>query len=391
MKETNRISALKRLTKPISSNNSIHSRLSAPNTTPVITDARQLLTNRNKPIFDARQLLSRQSSKTRDTSLTIRNDMEDDDEEEEEEEQPNDKSKPLFITRSKDGRLTTGTVNRSAPGNIRNSQLVEPISFKKTISNAPASSDQKVVISFVNDQYRKRQRTPSPLAHSPPPIIRRLNDASIQTAHLSSSSRAPLRTNTQRKYLDDQYEPATKRISSRNTITDRDQQVSSSSSKNSLKHISTDTSVSTRPKPKLNTDEATVLITNLQTSVTEDDVIELFSQVGDIEDIKTLSHGCVQIIYAKHEQAEEAVAKYHNRLLDGKLMYVCLQQPTSYSTKSSKSTTGKDKNASSSSSNNNESFHSNSNKMAIDPAFFRQALFNPSTSTSNNVQFQVKL
>ena len=72
---------------------------------------------------------------------------------------------------------------------------------------------------------------------------------------------------------------------------------------------------------------------------------------------------------------------YHNRLLDGHLMYVSLQQPSSYSTKSSKT-------ASSSSSNtDNES----SNKYTIDPSFIRQALFNPSASTSNPVQFQVKL
>ncbi len=38
----------------------------------------------------------------------------------------------------------------------------------------------------------------------------------------------------------------------------------------------------------------------------------------------------------KKENAKQAVANYHNRLLDGRLMYVSLQQPSSYSTKSSK-------------------------------------------------------
>jgi len=58
-------------------------------------------------------------------------------------------------------------------------------------------------------------------------------------------------------------------------------------------------------------------------------------------------------------------------------MYVSLQQPSSYSTKSSKIT--------------NESLKSNSNKISIDPSFIRQALFNPSSDTTNPVQFQVKL
>ena len=63
---------------------------------------------------------------------------------------------------------------------------------------------------------------------------------------------------------------------------------------------------------------------------------ELFSEVGDIKDIKTLSRGCVQIVYTVPEEAEDAVAKYHNQILDGKLMYVSIQEPMSYSTKSSK-------------------------------------------------------
>jgi hypothetical protein len=55
-------------------------------------------------------------------------------------------------------------------------------------------------------------------------------------------------------------------------------------------------------------------------------------------------------------------------------MYVSLQQPSSYSSKSSKNV-------------DNES----SNKYSLDPSFIRQALFNPPSTTTNPVQFQVKL
>lgn len=65
---------------------------------------------------------------------------------------------------------------------------------------------------------------------------------------------------------------------------------------------------------------------------------ELFGDIGPIKQITTLSQGCVQIIYDKREDAEQAVVKYHNRLLDGQLMYVSLQQPSSYSTKQSSKT-----------------------------------------------------
>lgn len=42
-------------------------------------------------------------------------------------------------------------------------------------------------------------------------------------------------------------------------------------------------------------------------------------------------------------------------------------------------------------SSSSSSSSSSSNKITIDPAFIRQALFHPSNNTSNPVQFQVKL
>jgi hypothetical protein len=100
---TNRISALERLSKP-----NIHQRLSAP-TSPIVTDARQLLTNRNKPVFDARQLLSRQSSKTMNTSLTIRRDIEP----AEEEDDDDDNQETVVLTRLNSGRVSS-KINKSA-------------------------------------------------------------------------------------------------------------------------------------------------------------------------------------------------------------------------------------------------------------------------------------
>jgi hypothetical protein len=65
----NRISALKRLSKPSPINDpNRRSLIGSKNAS--IKDARQILLNRNKTSFDARQLLSRQSSKTLDTGST---------------------------------------------------------------------------------------------------------------------------------------------------------------------------------------------------------------------------------------------------------------------------------------------------------------------------------
>ena len=102
---TNRVSALKRLSKPGLNNNktgSVHQRLSA-SSTPTVTDARQLLSSRNKPVFDARQLLSRQSSKTFDNSLTIQKDMIETDEEDLE----YDFQKTVVLSRSTNGQVSS--------------------------------------------------------------------------------------------------------------------------------------------------------------------------------------------------------------------------------------------------------------------------------------------
>lgn len=317
---SNRPSVLQRIGKSTTTN--VHQRISASNTSSV-TDARQLLGNRNKPAFDARQLLSRQTSKTNNDTLIIHRDIEED-----------------------EPRLTTsrvGTTKSDVSLNKMKNPFIstEPVSFKKTISNPSVErpiktstsstlSDQKFVISITNDQYRKRARSPS---SSPPPTIQRLDKL--------SSSR--LATN-------------------RNSVTEppKKQANLSTTSKPITKQYTTSS------KSKANLDASTILITNLQSSVTEDDIMELFGNVGEIKEIKTLSRGCVQVIYSKQKDAEIAVEKYHNALLDGQLMYVSLQQSSNSSTKS------------------------DSDKYSIDPSFIRQALFNPSTS-QNSVQFQVKL
>jgi RNA recognition motif-containing protein len=464
----NRISALKRLGNPYSLNNLNRGPLIESKTSS-INDARQILLNRNKTSFDARQLLTRQSSKTDDNN-----------------------EKMVVITGLKDMKMKAGrliqtptiagtqlekkkqifavgpstfvTIRNSNNNNSTNTssvQLTDKISLTKTIKNASvrtddddyqsqtantlsSSSNQKFVISFVNDKYEKTPTPPpstktsitnssSSFIHhrDPPPVIKRSHDASIQTTPSSSSSRSPIRMSSHRRQNssitdernhsvertigDDLYEPPVKRTTSsaRKSTTDKEQQVQSTvSAIGSVKRTSTGVPVSSRttssisivPKPTSTIQSSIstpgiILVTNLQPSVTEDDVIELFGQVGRITEIKTLSQGCVRIVYAKREHSEQAVTKYHNRLLDGQFMYVSLQQSTPQSSKPTNNAQQPAKDtgttASPSSTTNQplkfNTSTSTSNKIAIDPAFFRQALFHPSNNSSNPVQFQVKL
>lgn len=119
---TARVSALQRLTQPNSTGNSVHQRLGT-SANPMVTDARQLLSNRNKPVFDARQLLSRQTSKTNESALIIRRDMEsdDDDEELEEDEQP----QTMVLQRSATGRVNDNIIRSFNPTVLLFSSLRE--------------------------------------------------------------------------------------------------------------------------------------------------------------------------------------------------------------------------------------------------------------------------
>ncbi|CAF1128784.1 unnamed protein product [Rotaria sp. Silwood1] len=480
----NRISALKRLSKPSPINNGNRRQLigtknsSAP-------DARELLTNRKKSSFDARQLLSRQSSNTSTNTIVRKNLLQN------KEEIGNNNGKMVVVTglkdmQMKDGRLisaaTTGsiqvekkkkifavgpstfvTIRNNSNSNNSSSQSAEKFSLTKTIKNPSVRveddnrasqtlntlsslSDQKVVISFVNDQYQKNPKPSQPTTtmsssslssiqqHHPPPTIKRLHDASIQTTS-ASSSRSPIRMSSHRRHAsttiddedrishqtihDDLYEPSVKRTTSSTrkttTTTDKEQQgLSTVVPTGSVKRTSTGVPINSRITSNTSTSKpisttqsisipGTILVTNLQPSVTEEDVIELFSEIGRINEITTLSQGCVQIVYAKREHAEQAVAKYHNRLLDGQFMYVSLQQSSSYSatqnpkiTNNTQQPTKENGTSINSSSTTDQPLKLNatnnsSNKIVIDPAFIRQALFHPSNNSSNPVQFQVKL
>ena len=145
--------------------------------------------------------------------------------------------------------------------------LIDKNKFVQTISNpsverptktSSALPDQKFVISIANDQYRKRARSPS---SSPPPTIQRLDRPSSSRSATNRSSVA---------------EPPKKQANL------------STTSKPVVKQFTTSSKVFQFDfaiefifdfliQLKANLDASTILITNLQTSVTEDDVmVKLF-------------------------------------------------------------------------------------------------------------------
>jgi RNA recognition motif-containing protein len=63
-----------------------------------------------------------------------------------------------------------------------------------------------------------------------------------------------------------------------------------------------------------------IVLSNLQTSVTYDDIVELFGDVGALRRVRVNTPGQAEVTFVNHEDAEKAVEIYHNRQLDGKPM-----------------------------------------------------------------------
>jgi len=60
-----------------------------------------------------------------------------------------------------------------------------------------------------------------------------------------------------------------------------------------------------------------LLVSNLHPKVTEDDVLELFSDIGPIKRARFIDKGLAEVIYVRIEHAKEAIQKYDLKELDG--------------------------------------------------------------------------
>lgn len=62
------------------------------------------------------------------------------------------------------------------------------------------------------------------------------------------------------------------------------------------------------------------VIQNLQTSVTMEDIEELFGDIGALKKAKLINPGHAEVVFVNRNDAKKAVEIYHNRQLDGKPM-----------------------------------------------------------------------
>ncbi|XP_019558530.3 uncharacterized protein LOC109427429 [Aedes albopictus] len=72
-----------------------------------------------------------------------------------------------------------------------------------------------------------------------------------------------------------------------------------------------------------------IVVSNLHGSVTQNDIKELFEDIGDLLESRLVRPGVAEVIYRTLKDAEEAVDTYHNRQLDGQPMKCLLVKPRS--------------------------------------------------------------
>ncbi|CAH1963629.1 unnamed protein product [Acanthoscelides obtectus] len=63
-----------------------------------------------------------------------------------------------------------------------------------------------------------------------------------------------------------------------------------------------------------------IVVSNLQNTVTQDDIKELFEDIGQLISAKLVRPGVAEVIYKNLKDAQKAVDTYHNRQLDGQPM-----------------------------------------------------------------------
>lgn len=65
---------------------------------------------------------------------------------------------------------------------------------------------------------------------------------------------------------------------------------------------------------------AKVVVSNLQTTVSQEDILELFGDIGALKRAKVSNPGTAEVTFVNRSDALKAVEIYHNRQLDGKAM-----------------------------------------------------------------------
>ena len=63
-----------------------------------------------------------------------------------------------------------------------------------------------------------------------------------------------------------------------------------------------------------------IVVANLQNTVSQEDITELFGDIGPLKRTKIVEEGTFEVVFVNRTDAQKAVDVYNNRQLDGKPM-----------------------------------------------------------------------
>lgn len=207
--------------------------------------------------------------------------------------------------------------------------------FSRNIRNSPPPTSSSSWNSDPFDCYEVHTSRPVQSKAPPPPVsIPRYDDIpprrgvtrvrSPPPPHPMYAEDRPHLSSTMRARLERAPNPnESMGIFSKMPPEDHHRSTGSSSSRHHHHHHSQPLSPS--PSPPIT--GYRIVVSNLHSSVTKNDIKELFEDIGDLLESRLVRPGVAEVIYRTLKDAEEAVDTYHNRQLDGQPMKCLLVKP----------------------------------------------------------------
>lgn len=129
-----------------------------------------------------------------------------------------------------------------------------------------------------------------------------------------------------------------------------------------------------------------IFVSNLHPIVTQEDIIELFGDIGPLRRAMLLKQGTAEVVFVKPDDAKTAVETYHNRQLDGQPMTCKLVTPLTPGGESIAASTSK-------SSNTNMRMQQSVVEARVTPdiSVIHKALFNKKPTASQKDIFTITM
>ncbi|KAG5684814.1 hypothetical protein PVAND_014027 [Polypedilum vanderplanki] len=280
-----------------------------------IRDARQLLSKKKKLDLPKSRPAKIQRNRSGINALTVQNDLMDEDEDDLDfDDLKAFKAQPITSIR----RTVKNDVFRSSSP-LRNMPRLPVFSINNINNREPTPPLDPF------DCYVVPTRRPLPPLPPAPSRIERSFHANKMSAHMDAYIKPSLTSSSSQKSI---LRPSTVRSGGEHDDRFESDRYLGSETRGSGSRYTNESAgifakiVDYKSPPK--TKGYRIIISNLVPSVSESDVEELFSEIGELVSAKLIKAGTAEVIFRNAGDDERAHDVYHNRLIDGQPMKITL-------------------------------------------------------------------